>query len=184
MNKFQSNAYFAGGCFWCVEHDLRSLDGVTDAFSGYAGPEVTGFVPTYENHKGFVESVCVVYDPEKISFKKLSQFFLDHIDPTDASGQFYDRGESYGTAIFYQNDEEKEIAESLVCELGESLVYDKPIVVRVLEKPMFYKAEEHHQNYAEKNKDHYKAYSLGSGRKQFQARVCEIRDQNRIHWKD
>jgi methionine-S-sulfoxide reductase len=87
-----NNAIFAGGCFWCVEHDLREVDGVVDAISGYAGGEGS---PTYENHKGFVEAVEVIYDPAKTSFKKLCQFFLDHIDPTDGGGQFFDRGDSY-----------------------------------------------------------------------------------------
>jgi methionine-S-sulfoxide reductase len=100
-------AVFAGGCFWCVEHDLRIVAGVVDAVSGYVGE---GDNPTYQNHKGFMEAVEVIYDPAKTSYKKLCQFFLDHIDPTDSGGQFFDRGGSYATAIFYKNEEEKDIA--------------------------------------------------------------------------
>jgi peptide methionine sulfoxide reductase msrA/msrB len=177
-----AKAYFAGGCFWCVEHDLRSVLGVQDVISGYSGD--ADFVPSYENHRGFAESVEVIYDPSQTSHKKLAQFFLDHIDPTDAGGQFYDRGESYQTAIYYQSDEERSIAEALIQELDESKLYDKPIAVRVVPNPTFYKAEEYHQNYAEKNPDHYKAYSEGSGRKKLQAKVCEIREQKKLEWKD
>lgn len=175
------NAIFAGGCFWCVEHDLREVVGVLDAISGYAGGEGN---PTYENHKGFMEAVEVIYDSEKTSFKKLCQFFLDHIDPTDRGGQFFDRGSSYATAIFYKNEVEKIVAEELIKELEESKIYDEPIVVKVLPEPKFYKAEEYHQKYAEKNPDHYEAYRRASGRAEFVGKVCAIRDEKKIVWKD
>lgn len=175
-------AYFAGGCFWCVEHDVRAVPGVCDVISGYSGNE--SYTPSYEHHQGFVESVEVKYDSDTTNFKKLSQFFLDHIDATDAEGQFGDRGDSYKTAIFYQNDSEKTTAEALIKELDDSKLYDKPIAVRVLPNPVFYKAEEYHQKYAEKNPDHYNTYAMGSGRKAMQAKVCEIREQKRLEWKD
>ncbi len=178
----RSEALFAGGCFWCVEHDLREVPGVIDAVSGYAGNESK--VPSYENHKGFMEAVEVIYDPEKTTFKKLSQFFLDHIDPTDGEGQFFDRGESYKPAIFYKTDEEKIVAESLVKELEESKIFDASIAVSVLPQAKFYKAEEYHQRYAEKNPDHYEAYKRGSGRAEFQGKTCAIRDEKRIKWRD
>ncbi len=178
----QAKAYFAGGCFWCVEHDLREVPGVIDVISGYSGEENKN--PTYESHHGFVESVEVIYDPSQTSFKKIVQFFLDHIDPTDAGGQFHDRGESYQTAIFYQNEEEKTVAEALIKELDESKLYDKPLAVRILPNPAFYKAEEYHQRYAEKNPEHYAAYAAGSGRKGMQAKVCQIREQKKLEWKD
>ncbi len=179
MNK---NTYFAGGCFWCVEHDLRSLPGVINVISGYAGLERGR--PSYEDHRGFREAVEVEYDPTKTSFKKLCQFFLDHIDPTDAGGQFHDRGESYKTAIYFSDEEEKNIAEALILELGESEIYNDPIAVEVLPKPYFYDAEEYHQDYADKNPDHYIAYANGSGRKNLQQKVCEIREEKHIVWKD
>jgi peptide methionine sulfoxide reductase msrA/msrB len=178
----EAKAVFAGGCFWCVEHDLREVPGVIDAFSGYAGEANT--TPSYENHKGFREAVEVVYDAEKTSFKKLCQFFLDHIDPTDAGGQFFDRGESYKTAIYYKTDEEKDIAEALIQELGDSKIYDEPIAVEVLREPKFYKAEEYHQAYASKNPDHYDAYRRGSGRAEFVGKTCAVRDEKKIVWKD
>lgn len=172
----------AGGCFWCTEHDLREVLGVLDVLSGYIGRGEN--VPSYENHSGFSEGVEASYDPKKVTFKKLVQFFLDHIDPTDEGGQFFDRGGSYSTAIFYNTEEEKNIAESVIKELEESGVYQKKITVKVLPDSNFYPAEEYHQNYAEKNPEHYQAYKEGSGRGRFQRQVCEIREQKKIEWKD
>ncbi len=177
-----NNAIFAGGCFWCTESDLRKVEGVVDVVSGYTGGDSTN--PTYNNHTGHKEAVKVVYDPAKITFKKLNQFFLDHIDPTDAGGQFFDRGSAYKTAIFYKNDEEKLVVESLLKELEDSKLYDKPIAVQALPETPFYTAEEYHQNYSSKNPSHYYAYKDGSGRTEFQAKVCTIREQKDIKWRD
>ncbi len=174
---------FAGGCFWCVEHDLKELPGVIDAVSGYAGP-VRDPAPTYTDHQGYREAVQITYDPNQVSFKKLCQFFLDHIDPTDAGGQFYDRGESYKTAIYYADDTEQSTARGLIQELADSKIYDQPIVVEVLPRPMFYRAEEYHQDYAKKNPGHYGAYATGSGRVQFVANTCAVRNEKHITWKD
>lgn len=172
-------AYFAGGCFWCTESDLRKLDGVTEATSGYAGGEGE---PTYLNHNGFKEAVEIEYDDTKINFKKICQFFLDHIDPTDSEGQFFDRGESYKTAIYFQSKEEKEVAEALLKELDDSKIFDVPVTVQVLPFENFYRAEEYHQEYSLKNPMHYEAYKQGSGRGEFQAKVCAIRDERKINW--
>lgn len=171
-----------GGCFWCVEHDLRAVDGVIDAVSGYGGN--ADFVPNYYNHAGFREVVEISYDADITNFKKLVQFFLDHIDPTDVGGQFADRGESYKTAIYYKNEEEKSIAENLIKELDESHLYDKPIAVDVLPEERFYKAEEEHQNYAEKNPTHYAMYRAGSGREDFTRRTCSIREEKKMNWRE
>jgi methionine-S-sulfoxide reductase len=192
-SKSTSTAVYAGGCFWCTEHDLREVAGVIDVVSGYARgqqsetesnsiPAVEN--PTYQNHNGYMEAVLVKYDADKTSFKKLTHFFLDHIDPTDAGGQFFDRGSSYKTAIFYKNEDEKNVAESLITELGNSGIYEDPIVVSVLPEGKFYTAEDYHQNYASKNPDHYYAYRDGSGRSAFQAKTCSIREQKKIQWKD
>lgn len=177
-----NSVIFAGGCFWCTESDLRKVEGVIDVISGYTGSEDTN--PTYENHKGHKEAVKVIYDASLTSFKKLAQFFLDHIDPTDSGGQFFDRGESYKTAIFYKNEEEKSVAEGLLKELEESELYDKPITVQVLPEMPFYLAEDYHQNYAKKNPGHYYAYKDGSGRTEFQAKVCTVREQKGIKWRE
>ena len=174
---------FAGGCFWCVEHDLKSLPGVINAISGYSGG--TTDHPTYHDHGNHREAVLVTYDPMQTGFKKLCQFFLDHIDPTDADGQFYDRGESYRTAIYYKNENEKLIAESLIQELQESGLYpNETIAVQVLPETVFYPAEEYHQDYAEKNSAHYNSYAKGSGRVTFVANTCAVREQKKINWKD
>lgn len=176
-----SEAIFAGGCFWCTESDLRKMDGVIDVVSGYVGGEGA---PSYYNHRGYREGILVRYDNTKTSFKRLCQFFLDHIDPTDASGQFYDRGASYETAIYYKDATEKEVAEGLLCELRESGLYDEPIAVKILPRDRFYQAEEEHQRYAEKNPAHYDAYRRGSGRTEFALRTCMVRDEKNIKWKD
>jgi methionine-S-sulfoxide reductase len=179
-------AIFAGGCFWCTEHDLREIPGVIDVVSGYTGD--TASTASYEQVASHTtkhrESVEVAYDSEKTSFKKLTQFFLDHIDPTDAGGQFHDRGESYKTAIYYQNAEEEKIARSLVQELGESGLYDKPIAVDILPALPFYKAEYYHQQYADKNPSHYASYRRGSGREEFVNNVCIVRDEKKMYWKE
>ena len=178
-----NTAVFAGGCFWCTEHDLKELPGVLGAVSGYSGGDTPN--PDYYNHGDHRESVQVIYDSTQISFKKLCQFFLDHIDPTDAGGQFYDRGQSYKTAIFYKNNEEKSIAENLIQELQESGLYpNETIAVQMLPEKTFYKAEEYHQGYATKNPDHYTSYAKGSGRVQFVAQTCAVREQKKIEWKD
>ncbi len=178
MNK----VIFAGGCFWCVEHDLREAHGVVDVISGYTGGNSTH--PTYENHTGHREAVEVEYDPAKTSFKKLTQYFLDHIDPTDAGGQFGDRGGSYQTAIYVSTREEKTIAQDLLKELDESGVYDRPHMVEVLETTPFYRAEEYHQEYATKNPDQYALYRARSGREDFVNRTCAIREEKHIMWKE
>ncbi len=172
----------AGGCFWCVEHDLKEAPGVTDVVSGYSGKE--GNIPSYENHNGYREAVQVTYDVSKTNFKKIVQFFLDHIDPTDQDGQFFDRGESYKTAIYFKNSEEKNITEALIRELDDAKIYDKPVAVDILPEQFFYKAEEYHQNYAEKNPVRYASYRNGSGREDLVQRVCQIREEKKINWKD
>jgi methionine-S-sulfoxide reductase len=172
----------AGGCFWCVEHDLREAPGVQTVTSGYSGGESTN--PTYENHEGHREVVLVEFDDLQTNYKKLLQFFVDHIDPTDDGGQFADRGESYRSAIYYENDEEKNIAEDVLGELDESKVYAVPSRVDILPRKPFYKAEEYHQEYAEKNPAHYAMYRAGSGREDFVNRTCQIREEKNIPWKE
>lgn len=171
----------AGGCFWCVEHDLRHAAGVIDVVSGYAGG--IGDTPTYEHHEGFREVVLVSYDAAQTSYKKLLQYFIDHIDPTDDGGQFADRGESYTTAIYYENEEEQEIATGVLEELDLSGVYDMENCIALLPRTQFFKGEEYHQNYAEKNPAHYALYREGSGREGFVTRTCALREEKHIAWK-
>jgi methionine-S-sulfoxide reductase len=172
----------AGGCFWCVEHDMRDAAGVSIVVSGYSGGEST--TPTYEDHEGHREVIEVHYDEEKTTYKKLVQYFIDHIDPTDAGGQFGDRGESYRPALYYDDEEERMIAEGVLRELDASHVYDSPSVVDILPRKAFYKAEEYHQDYADKNPLRYNLYRQGSGRQAFIDRTCQIRDEKHIMWSE
>lgn len=162
-------AVFAGGCFWCTESDFKHLDGVVEVTSGYSGGHLEN--PSYSDvtseTSGHREAVQIVYDPAKISYQDLVRRLLTHIDPTDGGGQFYDRGESYEPVIFYQNDEEKKIAEENILELNESKIFDKPIAVKILPYTNFYKAEDYHQNYSEKNNARYCSYRSASGRDDF-----------------
>ena len=162
-------AYFAGGCFWCMEGPFEKAAGVSGVDSGYANSKVPN--PDYEQvsggSTGAYEAIEVVYDPAKVSFEELLNVYWASIDPTQADGQFADRGSQYHTAIFYQNDEEKKIAEESRKILEESKIFKKPIVVQVEPFKNWTRAEEYHQDYHKKNAAHYTLYSLGSGRKPF-----------------
>jgi methionine-S-sulfoxide reductase len=189
MNSESENKYtaiFAGGCFWCVEHDLKEAPGVIEVVSGYTGGDEANaeYIQVAAHVTKHREAVQVIYDTTKTNFTKLCQFFLDHIDPTDQGGQFHDRGESYKTAIYYKDTTEKQIAESLLQEVRDSSLYQKPIFVDVISEMPFYRAEESHQNYAEKNPAHYAAYRQGSGREDFVNRTCSIREDKKINWKE
>jgi peptide methionine sulfoxide reductase msrA/msrB len=160
-------ATLAGGCFWCVESDLEKLPGVVKAVSGYTGG--TGPNPTYSDYakKGYVEAVQVFYDPAKITYEEILDAFWRHIDPTDAGGQFVDRGRYYRSVIFYHDEEQKLAAQKSKEALGKSGCFGKPIVTEILPFVRFYDAEEYHQDYGKKNPFDYKYYRYGSGRDQF-----------------
>ncbi|MBN1614523.1 MAG: peptide-methionine (R)-S-oxide reductase MsrB [Deltaproteobacteria bacterium] len=160
-------ATLAGGCFWCVESDMKKLPGVLKVVSGYAGGE--GKDPTYETYSamGYIEAVQVYYDPDRVSYEQVLNHFVRHIDPTDAGGQFADRGPGYRSAIFYGNDEEKNAAAQVLRQLERSGKFGKPIVTEILPFTSFYPAEAYHQEYGEKNPLRYKYYRSGSGREGF-----------------
>jgi peptide methionine sulfoxide reductase msrA/msrB len=166
----KKEAIFAGGCFWCNEATFEATPGVIGVISGFTGGEESN--PTYEQvHNGKTqhrESVKVIYDPRKISYGKLVELFWKQIDPTDATGQFYDRGHQYTTAIYYQTKEEKEIAEKSKSQLEKSKRFDKPIVTEILPAKKFWPAEEEHQDFYKKHVLQYKIYKKGSGREKFQ----------------
>ena len=153
-------AVFAGGCFWCVEADLEKLNGVGDVVSGYAGGDLQN--PTYRNHGRHLEVVQAPFDPSIISFRELTDYFLRHIDPLDAGGQFCDRGNAYTTAVFYQNDQQKADAEAAIAAAEEELGQDVVTPVRSLDQ--FWIAEDYHQDYYMKNPVRYKFYRTGCGR--------------------
>ncbi len=165
----QKFATFAGGCFWCTEAGFEKLPGVSDAVSGYAGGHVKN--PSYEKVSmgitGHTEVVQVFYDPAIISYADLLEGFWRQFDPTDGEGSFVDRGNQYRPAIFYNNDEEKMLAQQSIKALAASGRYNKPIAVEVTPLDVFYKAEEYHQDYYKKNPIRYKYYRYNSGRDQY-----------------
>jgi peptide-methionine (S)-S-oxide reductase len=162
-------AVFAGGCFWCMVKPFEQQEGIVKAVSGYTGGTVEN--PTYEQvcsgTTGHYEAVEITYDPAIFPYEKLLALFWQQIDPTDPGGQFYDRGKSYQTAIFYQNEEQKRLAEVSKEQLANSGRFTKPIVTPILPAAEFYPAEEYHQGYYKKNPAHYESYHVGSGRAGF-----------------
>ena len=172
-------ATFAGGCFWCVESDFEKVDGVIEAISGYTGGDEPN--PTYKQVSaggtGHTEAVQVHYDPDKITYKELLDVFWRHVDPTDAGGQFVDRGSQYRPAIFYHDEEQKRIAEESKLELEKSGRFAKPIATEIVPLGEFYIAEEYHQDYYNRNPLRYKMYRYGSGRDQFLSRTWSAEDK-------
>ncbi len=166
-------ATFAGGCFWCMTPPFEKLDGVKEVISGYTGGHTVN--PTYEDvtseTTGHRESVEILFDPSKVSYEKLLDVFWHQINPTDAGGQFVDRGPSYESAIFYHNEEQKKLAEESKRRIAASGRFDKPIVTEILPAGPFYRAEDYHQDYWKKNPVRYKFYRFNSGRDQYLARV-------------
>ncbi len=166
-------ATFAGGCFWCMTPPFEKLDGVKEVISGYTGGHTVN--PTYEDvtseTTGHLESVEIMYDPAMVSYKKLLDVFWRQIDPTDAGGQFVDRGPSYMSAIFYHNEEQKRLAEESKKDLERSGRFNKPIVTEIRPAGPFYRAEEYHQDYWKKNPIRYKFYRYNSGRDQYLKKV-------------
>ncbi len=166
-------ATFAGGCFWCMEPPFEKLEGVKDVVSGYTGGHKDN--PSYEEvssgKTGHVEAVQITFDPSKVSYEKLLDVFWRQIDPTDAGGQFVDRGSQYRSVIFYHTQEQKTIAEKSKEELERSGRFNKQIVTEILPAGKFYPAEAYHQDYYKKNPIRYKFYRFNSGRDQFLKRV-------------
>ena len=163
----EARAVFAGGCFWCMESPFDKLEGVLSVTPGYAGGSTQN--PTYENYSkgGHIEVVQIVYNPQLISFRELLQTYWQQIDPTDASGQFADRGHGYTSAIFYANEDERKQAEQSKKELEESGIFTRPVVTAIVPAAPFYPAEEYHQGFYRKNPGHYQRYRQGSGREAF-----------------
>jgi len=159
----------AGGCFWCVESDLEKVPGVIEVISGYAGGQSQN--PNYKNYieGGHREVVKVVYDPEKISFEDILIVTMKTTDPTDDDGTFYDRGNQYSAAFFYETSEEKAIIDRLIDEVNKFGPYDKPLAIDVEKRPKFWPAEDYHQDYYKKgfSRLKYKYYRNASGRDDF-----------------
>ena len=169
----QQTAIFAGGCFWCLESDFEKLEGVTEAVSGYTGGLAS--TATYKQ-VGHVESlhyeaVEVSYDPTIVGYAELVEYFWRHIDPTDDSGQFCDKGSSYRSAIFYASDKQKHIIDASLSKLQNSKPFAGEIVTRITVAKPFYRAEKYHQNYYKKNPLRYRYYRNSCRRDQ---RVAQL----------
>lgn len=166
-------AVFAGGCFWCMVKPFSEYKGVLKTVSGYTGGEKVN--PTYKEvcsqRTGHYEAVEITYDEDLISYEELVDIFFKNIDPTDEGGQFNDRGDSYRTAIFCQDEKQKIIAEKYKLDIDKSGKFDKPVAVQIKDAFHFYPAEEYHQDYYKKNSINYKMYFKGSGREEYIRRV-------------
>ncbi len=160
-------ALLGNGCFWCAEHDLEKVKGVTSAVSGYAGGSAAN--PTYENYgdSGHREVVLVTYDPSVVTYSNLVEHIIKHGDPTDAEGSFKDRGSEYVPAIYYENEAEQKEARRVIEAIDALRVFSEPLPLLVLPRTQFYKAEEYHQDYAKKNPIRYNYYRNASGRDDF-----------------
>ncbi len=159
-------AVFAGGCFWCMEPPYDKLDGVIATISGYTGGHTEN--PTYKqvstDSTGHFEAVEITYDSNKIDYQTLLNVFWHNVDPLDQHGQFCDKGKSYRTAIFYQNETQKQLANASLAELVASSYFEVLIVTEILPAKTFYPAEEYHQDYYKKNPLRYKYYRFACGR--------------------
>lgn len=163
-----AKAYFAGGCFWCMEEAFEKVDGVIAAVSGYMGGTVQN--PSYEEvssgRTGHAESIEVVYDPSKVTYNQLLEAFWRNVDPITPTAQFCDHGTQYRAAIFYQNDQEKRFAEESKQAIEQSKRFTQPIVTQIVMASQFYPAEEYHQDFYKKNPIRYKFYKYNCGRAQ------------------
>lgn len=168
-NQAYEKATFAGGCFWCMVKPFDQFPGIISVISGYTGGHKEN--PTYKevctDVTGHYEAVQITFDPMIFPYQKLLEVYWQQIDPTDAGGQFYDRGDSYKTAIFYHTEMQKRIAEASKKDLENSGKFDKPIATEILAAKPFYPAEEYHQDFYKKDPNHYQRYRKGSGRDQF-----------------
>ncbi len=163
-SKEFNKAYFAGGCFWCMEESFEKVEGVTEVISGYSGGKTTN--PTYDEvtygNTGHFETIEVIYDPNKVNFNYLLKIFWENIDPFDKYGQFCDKGYSYRSVAFFTNKNEKNLIEKSKKNIEEN--FDKKVVTYIRELKVFYKAEENHQDYYQKKFINYLLYKQGCGR--------------------
>jgi peptide-methionine (S)-S-oxide reductase len=161
-----AKATFAGGCFWCMEKPFDELPGVISTTSGYTGGQTIN--PSYRQVSsgttGHAESVQVVYDPEKVSYKKLLEVFWHNVDPMDAGGQFCDRGSQYRSSIFFHDEQQRKLAQQSKEVLEKEGI--QPIATELVAASNFYPAEEYHQNYYQTTPRRYQFYRFACGRDQ------------------
>ena len=161
-----SKAYFAGGCFWCMEESFDKVEGVVDTISGYSGGHLKN--PTYQDviykDTGHVEAIKITYDSEKISYDQLLNIFWKNIDPFDKYGQFCDKGKSYRSVLFFQNNKQKKIIEKSINKIEKR--FNSKVVTLVWEFDKFYDAEDYHQDYHQKNFLKYLSYKKACQREE------------------
>ncbi|MBQ26873.1 MAG: peptide-methionine (S)-S-oxide reductase [Nitrospiraceae bacterium] len=171
--KTYARATFAGGCFWCMQPPFARLDGVIATAAGYTGGHTNN--PTYEKvsrgNTGHTESVQIVYDPRKVSYEKLLDIFWHNIDPTTIDRQFCDAGSEYRTAIFFHDAEQEHLAKTSKQAIEATKTFPEPIVTEITPASTFYPAEEHHQDYSDKNPVRYQVYRYMCKR---DARLAEL----------
>lgn len=162
-------ATFAGGCFWCMEKPFEKREGVREVVSGFCGGKERD--PTYKDvatgKTEHTETVQIRYEPDEISYEELLDIYWRQIDPTDAGGQFVDRGSQYRPAIFYHGETQKKLAEKSKEELADNGPFDEPIVVEIVPASEFWKANDYHQDFYKTHEKRYKSYRRGSGRNEF-----------------
>ncbi|KRO18173.1 peptide-methionine (S)-S-oxide reductase MsrA [Lacticaseibacillus saniviri] len=164
----EATAIFAGGCFWCMVKPFDTFPGINKVISGYTGGHVPN--PTYEqvasHTTGHTEAVEINYDPSQVSYADLVEIYWQQTDPTDAMGQFQDRGDNYRPVIYYQTEAEKAIAEASRAKLAASGRFKEPIVTTIEPAQPFYPAEDYHQDFYKKNPERFEMEEMG-GRSQF-----------------
>ena len=172
-DKYQK-AYFAGGCFWCMEESFEKLEGVQEVISGYSGGKTKN--PTYKEvtfgNTGHFEVVEIIYDENIISYEELLKNFWINIDPFDAFGQFCDKGYSYRSVAFYQNEYEKKMIEESILDIENK--FNKRVVTYVREFKVFYKAEDKHQDYYQEYLLNYLMYKKGCGREEVLKKIWKL----------
>ena len=163
VNVKADEIVLAGGCFWCLEHDLESLNGVNSVTSGYSGGSLTN--PSYENHTGHQEVVLVDYDSNLVNLEKILRLYFRNIDPLDGNGQFCDRGDSYRPVIFFNNANEEDISKEAFASAAKELnISSQKLKVEIKPKSQFWIAEDYHQDFANNNELRYKFYRYACGR--------------------
>ena len=173
-NLYASNikkVYFAGGCFWCMEESFDKVEGVIETISGYSGGHVKNpkYKDVVKNTTGHYETLEITYDPSITNFEKLLEIFWVNIDPFDANGQFCDKGYSYRSVAFYQNDEEKKLIEKDIKDLQNK--FNKKVVTYIRNFEKFYKAEEYHQDFYKIKLERYLRYKKACGREELLKRI-------------
>lgn len=180
-NKKFEKATFGGGCFWCMQYSFDKVKGVVSTIVGYTGGHKKN--PTYEDvtsgRTGHAEAIEIIYDPSQISYPEILEVFWKNIDPTTPNRQFFDSGTQYRTAVFFHDEEQRKAATASKEKLAKSGRFNKPVATEIVPAATFYKAEEYHQKYYQKNAARYKSYHESSGRDQYLKKIWEDKPEKK-----